>query len=335
MPSEDLNLKNNFHLLFPGQGSQHPGMGKFLYDQFPAAQQTFQEANDILKKDIEQLCFSGTEAELALTENTQPCVLTVSTATIRVLLSEFGVIPVAASGHSLGEYSAVVAAGGISFSDALLAVQSRAQAMQAAVPVGEGGMIAVQGLSPNEASQLCDWAVQNSQSGPLTPANFNAPGLILLSGNKKTIDWLGGNLNPKKMFPDNKNVKLMRVNVSAPFHCEMMRPAEIAMREVLTKIDFKQTNFPVLQNFTARGHRSAEEIRENLIRQISAPVRWTESMGVAKENSWFSCIECGANNHLRYLLNKIGRSRFEVFTTTSIQDLYQIEKSIRKSELPI
>lgn len=318
-----------FHLIFPGQGSQQPGMGRFLFDQFSIAQQTFEEASDALGFDIKKLCFDGSEADLALTENTQPCLLTVSTATQRVLTSQFGVQAVAVSGHSIGEYAALVAAQAMPFAEAVKAVRIRGQAMQSAVPVGKGGMLAVMGLDPQQVEKLCSWAMEKSKTGPLNPANFNCPGQIVISGSQETISWLKDHFKPEEIFPEAKRVKLIPLQVSAPFHCEMMKPAEEKMRSVLSEISFQKAQAPVIQNFTAQVHQAPAELRENLIRQVSAPVRWMQSMDLAQEKSWTTCIECGTGKVLQGLLKKIDSEAFKVFNTNSLEDIENIEKFVK------
>jgi [acyl-carrier-protein] S-malonyltransferase len=317
------------HLIFPGQGSQHPGMGRFLFDNFQIAKETFEEAGDVLNLNLKKLCFDGSETDLALTENTQPCLLVVSTATQRVLSTQIGVKALAASGHSIGEYAAVVAAGAMTFASAVKAVRIRGQAMQSAVPVGQGGMVAVLGLNPEQVEKLCKWAVENSGKGPLSAANYNSPGQIVISGSQKTINWLKENFKAEDLFPGTSRVKLIPLQVSAPFHCEMMKPAEDEMRQVLTDIAFKDVQFPVLQNFTAAVHQAPSEIKENLIRQVSAPVKWMQSMEVAKAKTWTTCIECGAGKVLQGLLKKIDSEAFKVFNTTSLEDIENIEKFVK------
>ncbi|PIS12053.1 MAG: [acyl-carrier-protein] S-malonyltransferase [Bdellovibrio sp. CG10_big_fil_rev_8_21_14_0_10_47_8] len=315
-----------FHLIFPGQGSQHPGMGRFLFENFPIARQAFEEASDSVGLDLKKLCFDGSDSDLALTENTQPCLLTVSTATQRVLLSQLGLTPVVASGHSIGEYAALVAAQALPFSAAVRAVRTRGQAMQAAVPVGQGSMAAVMGLEPSEVEKMCAWTVQESRLGPLSPANFNSPGQIVISGKADAIQWLQENLKPEELFGTAKRVRLIPLQVSAPFHCEMMAPAEEKMREVLTEIPFQTAKFPIIQNYTAQLETKAELLRENLIRQVSAPVRWMQSMDLAKQKGYTTCIECGAGKVLQGLLKKIDSTAFRVFNTNSLEDIENIEK---------
>jgi [acyl-carrier-protein] S-malonyltransferase len=211
--------------VFPGQGSQFSGMGRFLYDEFTAVHPIFEEASDALHVDLKKLCFEGRDADLALTENTQPCLLLVSSATHRVLADEFGFAPKMMAGHSIGEYAAVVAAASLGFADAIRAVRRRGQAMQSAVPVGVGGMTAVMGLNAEQILKLCKWAETESGDGPIEPANINAPGQIVISGKKSALDWLQANFKPE-VFPDFPRVKFIPLKVSAPFHCSLMKPAQ-------------------------------------------------------------------------------------------------------------
>jgi len=318
-------------LLFPGQGSQQPGMGRFLFDNFKAAKETFEEASEALGENLKKLCFEGSEADLALTENTQPALLLVSTVTQKVLKSEYHLKVSAAAGHSIGEYAALVAANVIDFAPAMRAVRTRGQAMQSAVPVGQGGMIATLGLEPDQAKFLCEYVVKTSGFGPLSPANFNSPGQIVLSGSMKAIEWLKTNFKPE-IFPElPKRAKLIPLNVSAPFHCEMMLPAEQKMRDVLMAMDFRTPEFKIVQNYTAGFEITPSQIRENLIRQVSAPVRWTESMELLKANNMTKCVECGVGKVVAGLLKKIDSEAFTVFGTNSLEDLKLIEESLKAS----
>lgn len=317
--------------VFPGQGSQSPGMGKFLFDNFKSVSHVFEEASESIKTDMKRLCFNGSEADLALTENTQPALLTVSTATQIVLQNEFGIKPKSAAGHSIGEYAALVAADAISFPAAVQAVRVRGQAMQSAVPVGQGAMAAVMGLDPAQTEEMCLYAVKESGFRPLSPANFNSPGQIVISGSAKTIEWLKTQFDPIKLWGENgpKRVKLIPLQVSAPFHCELMKPAEDKMRMVLTSTEFKTAKFPVIQNFTAMPETKPEILRENLIRQVSAPVKWMQSMNEAKKQNWTVAIECGNGKVLQGLLKKID-PEFQVLTTNSMDDLKLIENYIKE-----
>ncbi|MGZ3775418.1 MAG: ACP S-malonyltransferase [Pseudobdellovibrionaceae bacterium] len=321
-----------FTLAFPGQGSQHPGMGKFLFENFKIAHEVFEEGSEALKQNMKKLCFEGSEADLALTENTQPALLLVSTATQKVLRKEFAIKINAAAGHSIGEYAALVAADVIRFDEAMRAVRLRGQAMQSAVPVGQGGMVAVLGLEPQQVEILCSHVVKNSGGGPLSAANFNSPGQIVISGSQKAIHWLKDNFKPEVIFAESpKRAKLIPLSVSAPFHCEMMKPAEDKMRLVLTAMEFKTAAFPIIQNFHAKAETDGAILRENLIRQVSAPVRWTQSMEVLKSMAHSEIIECGAGKVLQGLLKKIDGDFFKVMTTTSMEDLKTIEEYLKAS----
>lgn len=308
-------------LLFPGQGSQAPGMGRWLVDNFQVAQRTFEEGSDALKIDLKKLILDGTEAELALTENTQPALLCVSTAAQRVLRSETDVKVGAAAGHSIGEYAALVAAESIRYDEAMQAVRARGQAMQSAVPVGQGGMIAVLGLDDDQVRWLCEHVAKTSGLGPISPANFNSPGQVVISGAAKALDWLKANFKPEEIPGAPKRAKLIPLTVSAPFHCEMMKPAEEKMRLVLTAMEFKTPHVPICQNFTARLVTDPAILRENLIRQVSAPVLWTQSMLHLKEQGLTSCVECGHGGVLKGLLKKIDGEAFQVAGLNSLDDL--------------
>lgn len=316
-------------LLFPGQGSQQPGMGQFLFDNFKLAQQVFEEASDSINLDLKKLCFTGSVQDLALTENTQPALLTVSTATQRVLRAEAALKIEAAAGHSIGEYAALVAANGMSFSDAVRAVRIRGQAMQSAVPVGQGGMVAVMGLDPDQVDKLCQWANQNFSSGRIGPANYNSPGQIVISGSQKTLESLRQDFNAEKVFGTALKVKFIPLQVSAPFHCEMMKPAEEKMREVLENLKFQAADFPILQNLTAQFHDEPATLRENLIRQVSAPVKWMQSMNLLLDKGLVSCVECGAGSVLKGLLKKIDSERFQVFNTQNLEELQNLLKTLK------
>lgn len=310
--------------VFPGQGSQSIGMGKFLFDQFPIAKQTFKEASEAISLDLEKLCFTGPEAELALTENTQPALLTVSVATARVL-KEMGITPEITAGHSIGEYSSVVLGETLSFSDAMKAVRLRGQAMQAAVPAGRGGMIATLGLTEQQVHFLCDWAVKNSETGPVSPANFNCDGQIVISGNQITLDWLRTNFKPEILPGEVKRVKLIPLQVSAPFHCEMMKPAQAQMAEFFNTLKFNRATLPIVQNVHAKSETTAENIRQNLVSQVSAPVKWTQTMNEFKRLNAATIIECGNGTVLKGLFKKSDPEFFKVYSTNSLDDLKALE----------
>lgn len=317
-------------ILFPGQGSQSPGMGKILFDQFKVAKVTFQEASEALNLDVKKLCFESDEKTLALTENTQPALLCVSTAAFRVLKAELNFNPDAAAGHSIGEYAALVAAECISFSDAIKAVRTRGQAMQSAVPVGNGGMTAVLGLDDEQVRFLCEWAVKESGFSPLSPANFNTPGQVVISGSSKALNWLKENFNASVVPGDAKRAKLIPLTVSAPFHCDMMKPAEEKMRQVLGNIKFNNAHFPIVQNFTADFVTEGPVLKENLIRQVSAPVLWTQSIKKIRAHGIAQGIECGHGKVIAGLVKKID-SDFKVLSSQTLEDLEQIKENLKAS----
>lgn len=322
-----MEAKMKFALLFPGQGSQQPGMGRFLCDNFKLAREIFEEASDSIQLDLKRLCFEGSVEDLALTENTQPALLTVSTATHRVLASQFGLQGSISAGHSIGEYGSLVAAGSLSFKEAVKAVRTRGQAMQSAVPVGQGGMVAAMGLTEIEAEELCQFVTGNPALGPLSAANFNSPGQIVLSGSLKAINYLRTEVKPEMVWKSNPpRLKLIPLTVSAPFHSSMMKPAEDKMRKVLSDIPFQDAQFPIIQNLTAKTHQKATELRENLIQQVSGPVRWTQSMETLKSSGVSHAVELGTGKVLQGLLKKIDSEFFKVFNTNNLEDLETIGK---------
>ena len=328
--------------IYPGQGSQHPGMGQFLYNEFHLAKETFEEASDSLHLDFKKLCFEGSDQELALTHNTQPCLLLVSVATYRVLSQVMGFKPQAYAGHSVGEYAALVTSGAIQFSDALRAVRTRGEAMQKAVPVGVGGMAAVMGLTPQQVIELCKWAEKTAAKedieGPLEPANFNCPGQIVISGRASMIDWTNKNFSKEKaeevfskeaLSTPVSKVRLIPLNVSAPFHCSMMKPAEDHMRQFLSALDFQSAQTPVVQNFTALPTTEARVLRENVIRQVSSPVRWIECTEKLHSLGTQKLIEVGCGKVLSGLTKKILGEKAQVYGTNSLEDLKGIENELK------
>lgn len=318
---------NQVAFLFPGQGSQAPGMGKSYYDQFAIVRQTFEEASDAISISLKDLCFNSSEQDLALTENTQPALLTVSTAISKVLMTELGITPYAVAGHSIGEYAALVTTGVIQFTDAVKAVRLRGQAMQAAVPVGVGGMTAVMGLDPSEVITLCE-VVNSELNGPqISPANFNCPGQIVISGHLAALNFARTEFNLTEKFPG-KRIKMIPLTVSAPFHCPLMEPAERTMKVFLDGIEFQDSKIPVVQNLTANSHTKSEEIRTNLIKQVTGPVKWMQSVDHLKSMNLQSAIEVGHGKVISGLIKKID-PEFQVLGTTLWEDLKLIESSLK------
>jgi [acyl-carrier-protein] S-malonyltransferase len=317
--------------LFPGQGSQSVGMGKFLFENFVIARETFEEASDALKINFKKLCFDGPEDALFLTENTQPALLLVSTVTFRVLASTSDIAISAAAGHSVGEYAAVVTSGAMAFTDALRAVRARGQAMQQAVPVGQGGMLAVMGLSEEQVMKLCKWAETESGLSPLEPANFNAPGQVVISGSQKVIDWLKENSKTEIFAPETPRMKLISLKVSAPFHCSLMKPAEEQMQLVLDATPFNMARWPVVQNVTAEATIEPGILRKNLVEQVSGAVRWTQCMARLKSMGTTRMIEFGSGKVLSGLAKKIDSDAEAPFNINSLDDLRALESVLHEN----
>ena len=311
--------------LFPGQGSQAPGMGSYLYENFKTAKVTFEEASDAISLDLRKLCFTGSVEELGLTENTQPALLTVSTATARVLSEDLGLKAATTAGHSIGEYASCVHAGVIAFKDAVRAVRIRGQAMQSAVPVGLGGMTATLGLTEEQVQFLCDYTVKTSGFTPLSPANYNCPGQIVISGNMQALEWLKTNFKPEILPGEAKRAKLIPLQVSAPFHCAMMLPAQEKMQNFLQDIPFQSAKIKIIQNVNAQAESVSTQIKKNLIEQVSAPVKWTQSMETLKKMGVANCFEVGHGQILKGLLKKIDSEFFKVHSTSSLEDIKAIE----------
>ena len=276
--------------LFPGQGSQAVGMGRDLYEKSAEARALFDRADEVLGFAISKLCFDGPEEELRLTRNTQPALLVVSTAACRLL----GRDPAVAAGHSLGEYSALVAAGSLRFEDAVLLVHKRGRYMQEAVPVGVGGMAAVLGVPGDVvASHLA--AVR---SGVVEVANYNSDDQVVISGDKAAVE---------EALAAIKAPKSVLLPVSAPFHSRLMKPAEERLAADLDAVPIADPRFPVVTNVDARLIRTGEEARDALKRQVSRSVLWTKSMGVLKELAVEACVECGPGKVLAGLMKRTSR----------------------------
>lgn len=319
----------NWGALFPGQGSQHPGMGKFLYDNFASARQTFEEASDALSLNMSQLCFEGSESDLALTHNTQPALLTVSVASHRVLAEVIDFRPQVGAGHSVGEYAAVVTAQAMAFSDALRSVRRRGELMQSAVPVGVGGMAAILGWEDEQIKSLCSWVTSQSGCGILEPANFNSPGQVVISGHTSALDWLQTHYSADAFSGAPARLKMIRLNVSAPFHCSLMKPAKEGMRAVLSEVRLGKPTFKVVQNFKGTIPQTMDEMRENLIRQVSAPVLWVSCMAEVLTQGVTHVIEVGCGKVLSGLAKKTVGSALATLNLNSLEDLKLIEATAK------
>jgi [acyl-carrier-protein] S-malonyltransferase len=283
--------------LFPGQGSQSVGMGKALADVFPVARTTFAEADEALGESLSGLCFEGPADRLMLTENTQPAILAVSVACYRVLASR-GVRPDFVAGHSLGEYSAHVAAGTIAFADALRIVRGRGRYMQEAVPVGQGAMAAILGLDAPKVAQACEEAAQGEV---VSPANMNAPGQVVIAGAAAAV----ARASERARALGARRVLLLAV--SAPFHCALMEPAEARLAPVLRALKVSDPVVPVVANVDAEPKRTGRDAVEALIRQVSAPVRWEDVMRRLASEGVRKYVEVGPGTVLSGLGRKILR----------------------------
>ena len=284
--------------VFPGQGSQYVGMGKDFFDRSPAARQVFEEANDALGYDIAKLCFQGPEEDLKLTANTQPAILAASVAALRVMQAEREILPVAAAGHSLGEYGALVAAGGLRFADAVRLVHLRGRFMQEAVPVGVGAMAAIMGMSAAEVESLCREAARGEV---LSPANFNSPGQIAIAGHSTAVQRALGVLSKQA------GKKAVLLPVSAPFHSPLMKPAGERLKAELDKAEVGDLHFPVLSNAEADFYPGREKIRELLVKQVDHPVRWEECMQRLLATGADLVLEVGPGKVLTGLMRRISK----------------------------
>jgi [acyl-carrier-protein] S-malonyltransferase len=284
--------------IFPGQGSQNPGMGKDLADKFPAARQVFEAADEALGFALSDLCFNGPADQLQLTENTQPAILTTSVAAFKAMESEAFPKPDFVAGHSLGEYSALVAAGALSLTDAVRTVRKRGQYMQAAVPVGTGAMAAILGADVETVAAACAEAAQGEVC---SAANINSPNQIVIAGAAAAIDRA---IEIVKARGAKRAVKL---NVSAPFHCAMMMPAQDRLALDLSELVFKDLATPVVTNVDARPINKGADARDALIRQVSQPVRWLESVEFLATQGVQTFIEVGPGKVLSGLLRQINR----------------------------
>lgn len=299
-------------LLFPGQGSQRVGMGRDLAAQHPIARQTYEEADAVLGFALSRLCFDGPEDELTLTANTQPAILTTSIAVYRVLAAR-GLAGDVVAGHSLGEWSALCAAGSLSLADAVRLTHLRGRFMQEAVPVGEGAMAALMGLDLERATQVC--AEASAEAEPCEPANLNGAGQIVISGHAAAIDRA---LGLAKAAGAKRAVKLA---VSAPFHCRLMAPAAARLADALAGVELHAPRVPVVANVTAAPTRDPAEIRALLVQQVTAPVRWEASVQALAAAGVTRAYELGSGAVLQGLVKRIAGT----IAVTTIGEPHEVE----------
>jgi len=294
--------------IFPGQGSQYPGMGKDLADTFPAARQVFEAADDALGLKLSAICFSGSEDELKLTANTQPAILTASIAILRVVEQETGLKADYLAGHSLGEYSALVCSGALSFADAVRTVRSRGTFMQEAVPVGTGTMAAMLSIEKAELDDICREAAQGEI---VSAANFNSPGQIVIAGNVAAV-------NRAIEIAKNRGFrKSMLLPVSAPFHCALMKPAADRLSAVLDSIEMGDMRLPVVANATAAPNADQGQVKPLLVTQVCAPVLWEQSVSTMIAAGVSRFVEIGPGKVLSGLVKRISKE----VATSNIADL--------------
>jgi len=312
------NSSSRIAFLFPGQGSQAVGMGKELAENYPVARRTFEEADEALGYKLSQLCFAGPEEKLKLTEITQPAILTASVAAWRVL-QEKGLKPdfVAdyVAGHSLGEYSAHVAAGTLTFADAVRTVRNRGQYMQEAVPVGVGAMAAILGMALDKVSQITKDAAHGEVC---QPANINSPEQIVISGHAGAVE------RAIKLAHARGAKKAVHLPVSAPFHCSLMQPAQDRLAEDLRQLSFQNPSCAVVSNVDAALVTSAQAAREALIRQVTGTVRWAPSLRLLIDKGVSLFIEVGPGKVLWGLMRQIDRSK----TCLTVGDEGSLQKTL-------
>ena len=299
--------------VFPGQGSQYAGMGREVAEKFPIARAAFDEVDSALSFPLSRLCFEGPEEDLKLTENTQPAILTTSVALFR-LLEERGIRPDFVAGHSLGEYSALVAAGALTLSEAASLVRRRGRYMQEAVPVGVGAMAAVLGLDLPAIQSVCEKAAQGQV---VSPANLNSPGQIVIAGNREAVE---------RAVPLAKDVGAKRVillQVSAPFHCALMVAAEERLSTDLDACSFSDLRFPLITNVDAQAIRSGAEARSGVKRQVSRPVRWQETVQRLMDEGVRTFVEVGPGKVLLGMIRSIDKS----VTMLNVEDEKSMENA--------
>ncbi len=306
--------------LFPGQGSQFVGMGKDFYEKFEIVKKTFDEASEVLGFSISRLCFEGPEEELKKTYNTQPAILTMSVSLNRMLNND-GIYPDIVAGHSLGEYSALVSAGVLAFSDAVYLVRKRGEFMQEASPLGLGSMYAIVGLPREKVEEICR---QASSLGVVEPANFNSEKQIVISGEVKALEKAG------ELAKEAGAKRVVPLSVSAPFHSSLMSEVGEKMRKEIEKVKLSDAKVPVIANYNAKALTKKEEILEALIKQIDNPVLWVDSMKLLAQKVNFA-LEVGPGKVLRGLMRDIDRN-VKVMDIGKIELYEKAKEAILKDE---
>lgn len=284
--------------IFPGQGSQTVGMGKDLFDNFSAAREVFEEADEALGFSLSEMCFSGSEEDLAMTANTQPAILTTSVAAFRSMEAEGFASPDFVAGHSLGEYSALVATGVLGFADAVRTVRKRGTYMQEAVPVGVGAMAAILGADVETVETACSDAAQGQVC---SPANINSPSQIVIAGDADAVD------RACELLKERGAKRAVKLNVSAPFHCSLMMPAQERLEQDLKILRYSGFRFPIVHNVDAAINSDETRVCDALTQQVSGPVKWLQSVRVLRAQGVETVVEVGAVKVLSGLVRQIDR----------------------------
>jgi len=311
-----MDMQHRIGFMFPGQGAQYVGMGRELYDCYDEVRELFDRADEVLGKSISRICFEGPEDELVKTENTQPAILLVSTAVLKVL-AKHSIKPAMAAGLSLGEYGALVAADAIAFEDALPLVMKRGQFMQRTVPLGEGMMAAVLGLERGKVEECCSMA---GDTGVVEPANYNCSGQIVISGQVAAVQ------KACAIAKDMGAKRTVLLSVSAPFHCSLLKPAGEELKKELDKIDIRDPEIPVISNVEALPARDAAHIRRLLVQQVSSPVRWEDSIRYMIKCGIEIFIEVGPGKVLNGFLKKISNK----VKGYNVEDLKSLRRTIEE-----
>ncbi|AIQ51350.1 ACP S-malonyltransferase [Paenibacillus sp. FSL R7-0331] len=311
-------------IVFPGQGSQYVGMGKKLCENFKTASDVFDQASEALSLDMKKMCFEGEKSELTLTYNAQPAILTTSVAMFRVFMEEEGVTPDLMAGHSLGEISALTCAGAINFSDAVKIVRRRGEFMQQTIAPELGSMVAVLTRDIDKLEEVCRSV--SGKEGIASISNFNSITQTVISGNRNAVDQVVTIL-------EKEDIKVSRLNVSAPFHCELMQPAAELFKEELAKYTFNDLEYSVLSNVTAKPYGGKEDIVENLTAQIVMPVQWVNCMIYAKMLTVQYAVELGPGNVLKNMMKGI-TSDLPTYSYDNPSEIIALKKYIQNKYIP-